>query len=102
MLNCSAVTTETSANPMRSSELGMVHQKYLQLNHGLVMGFRLDLGKGNAILGKIVPFGQSNSWRSVNGKTMARERHGPWGRSTLIPVGIWLCTTISTIHINIR
>lgn len=46
MLNCNTVTAETSANLIGSSEAGMVHQKYLQWNHGLVIGYRLDLGKG--------------------------------------------------------
>lgn len=44
MLNCN--TAETLANLIGSSEAGMVHQKYLQWNHGLATGFRLDLGKG--------------------------------------------------------
>lgn len=46
ILNCNTVTAETSANLIGSSEAGMVHQKYLQWNHGLVIGYRLDLGKG--------------------------------------------------------
>lgn len=46
MLNYNAVTAETSANLMGSCEVGLIHQKHLQLKHGLVIGFRLDLGKG--------------------------------------------------------
>lgn len=46
MLNCNAVTAETSANLTGSYEVGLIHQKHLQLKHGLVIGFRLDLGRG--------------------------------------------------------
>lgn len=46
MLNCNALTAETSADVLESSEAGMVHQKYLQLRHGLFIGFSLGLEKG--------------------------------------------------------
>lgn len=46
MLNCNAVTAETSANLTGSYEVGLIHQKDPQLKHGLVIGIMLDLGKG--------------------------------------------------------
>lgn len=46
MLNCNAVTTETSAHLMGNSEARTVHQSDLHLKRGLVIGYRLDLGQG--------------------------------------------------------
>ena len=46
MLNCNVVIAETSDDVLECSKAGMVHQKYLQLRHGLFIGFRPDLEKG--------------------------------------------------------
>lgn len=64
-MNCNAATAETAA--------GMAHQKYIQVRHSLVIGCRLDLGKG-CNLGK-----DSSLWPS------AIPRKAFKGKDTLAP-----------------
>lgn len=78
MLNCDKVTTEASASTMWYPEAGLVHQKSLQLRHGFVIGFRLDLGRVET-LGKIISLGQQQFQRKCLTVNSGKEHSDPWG-----------------------
>lgn len=84
MLNCNAVTAETSANLMGSFEVGLIHQKHLQLKHGLVIGFRLDLGKGCNLKKDSALWPSAIPKEALNNK----ELSGPPGTRVFISVGM--------------
>lgn len=80
MLNCNAVTTEASASIIGYSEAGMIHQKSLQLRHGVVIGFRLNLGRVGT-LRKIASSGHGQFPGKCLTVNSGKEHSGPRGMS---------------------